>query len=214
MDIFLFFALVSIASVFAPLVLGLLQFKRGGVESRLLTILCCASLLADIISYYFFSKSKNNWIILNAYVIIQAFTLILLLSRYLSLRYKWPFLLSFLIFGFINLLFIQKPKTFNSYTSYLGGLILILLCLIYLYRLLRDLPTIDIYRFAPVWVVFAVLTYYGGTLFLFLFNNYLLSTNLVTHKSVWVLNNSLNIIKNLLFAQALWQHHRNVRLSR
>ncbi len=206
-------AYISFLSVVAPIAIGFYGLNKLGFQFKALLLVCIISIVSDSFALLLLSYSINNWPVLNLFSVAQIAILLVVLDADLKIKWNKFVLVVFVLFSIFNLLFIQSFRVFNSYSSYFGAVLLITFSLIYLYRLLRDLPTIDIYKFPPLWIVFAILTYYGGTLFLFLFNNYLLSTNLVTHKSIWMLHNSLNILKNLLFALALWQHHRSVRLS-
>lgn len=214
MDIGLLVAHFSSSSTLIPFLIGISNLKVLSRQLKWLLAICFSALIADSTALFLMINSVNNWPVLNLFSVVQITLFLIILDIDLKISWHKYLLFLFVLFAAINLFFVQSINSFNSYSSYLGAVLLITLSLVYLFRLLRDLPTVDIYKFPPLWVVFAILTYYGGTLFLFLFNNYLLSINLVTHKSIWVLHNSLNILKNLFFALALWQHYRNVRLSR
>ena len=56
------------------------------------------------------------------------------------------------------------------------------------------------------WINTAILIYFSGNLFLFIFNTYLVSVlkdDLVVY---WSFHNLLYLIKNVLFAIGLWQN--------
>jgi hypothetical protein len=68
---------------------------------------------------------------------------------------------------------------------------------------------VDTIQSVPMfWISFGVLAYFGGTLFLFLFNNVLMKYQPANHQLVWILHNVLNITKNIFFAIALWKSCR------
>jgi len=216
MDILIQFAHFSYLSAFIPFFVDIVQWKKLDGRLKSIVLICFLGIVSDSISLFLITQRirYNNWISSNIFLIIQAILLTYFLGESLRWKhYRW-ILVSLFVFSLVNLFLVQSPGVFNSYSNYLFALVLIAACLIFLYRLLKDLPTLDIYRYSSLWIVFAILTYYGGTLFLFLFNNYLLSLSIVSHKAIWILHNSLNILKNLLFALALWQQYRNVRLSR
>ncbi|MBL7856293.1 MAG: hypothetical protein JNM57_01290 [Cyclobacteriaceae bacterium] len=123
---------------------------------------------------------------------------------------KFLFLLLF-SFSVGNYFFYQTPYRFNSYTSYTGALVMLFYSLIYLYDLLHDLPTERIQDIPMLWIVFAFLFYYGGTLFVFLTNNLLLESNLDIHRANWILHNMLNVMKNVFLSIALWKHYKQIR---
>jgi len=169
-------------------------------------------LLSDGLLWYFLDKGINNWPIGNIYIILQ---FILLYNIFVSKDKNWIIrilLICFLSFAIINFVFLQTPTTFNSRTSYIGALFVIILALWYLYGLFREMPIANILNMPMLWVSFGVLFYFAGTLFLFLFNNYLILNQPQNHQLIWVLHNVLNIIKNLLFAVALWKYYRRSML--
>lgn len=190
------------------MLIGLFQSRILSHDLRLVILTLSLSLLADLLLLILWNLSINNWWIANIFLLIQIF----LLYKYFSATYpNKVFRITaylFLLFALINFIFIQGPFSFNSFSDYAGAIILLLYSLYSLYRLLKDLPVENIYQLPLLWISFGVLVYYAGTLFLFLFNNYMLTYYLKTHPSVWILHNILNVIKNLLFAVALWQPYR------
>lgn len=114
----------------------------------------------------------------------------------------------FFIYSIINYLFLQTPNSFNSNSSYAGALLMLLLAFFYLYKLFHELPVERVQDLPMLWIAFAVLIYFGGTLFLFLFNNYLIANEPGTHRAIWVLHNMLNVVKNVFLSIALWKHYR------
>lgn len=106
----------------------------------------------------------------------------------------------FLIFSLVNLIFIQGPQSFNSYTSSLASVCFILMSLTYFYVLIQQLPTESITKLPMFWVNAAILIYYSGTFFLYLSADYLinvLNNDLVTF---WMFHHFFG----LLFNSFLW----------
>jgi hypothetical protein len=187
---------------------GIIRFNKSSKHLQIIIAAICLSLIADLSSLVLIRYSVSTWWIFNVYFILQC----LLLYRFFFLTNPNKALeiiaYLFLLFALINFIFIQKPFIFNSYTNYTGAIILLIFSLHNLNCLLRDLPDEKIYRIPSLWISFGILVYYGGTLFLFLFNNFLLTYYLNDLRSIWILHNVLNVIKNLLFAVALWQPYR------
>ena len=114
-----------------------------------------------------------------------------------------------LMFSVIDFLFLQKPQVLNSYTSYATGIVMIAAALTFLYQLMDKLPVESVQTLPLFWVAFCVLVYYGGTMFLFLFNNYLIAHSLQSHQTYWTLHNLLNITKNGFLFVTLWINYRS-----
>lgn len=205
-------AYVSVLSPIVPLIVAFIKPTRLGKEQWYLICLLCLSLLSDGLLWYFLIKGINNWPIGNLYVIAQFILLYNLFVNKDKSKISHVLLIIFLFFAIINFIFLQTPTTFNSRTSNIGALFINGMALSYLYRLFKEMPINNILDMPMLWVAFAVLFYFAGTLFLFLLNNYLIVNQPENHQLGWVLHNILNIIKNLFFAVALWKYYKRSML--
>jgi hypothetical protein len=114
-------------------------------------------------------------------------------------------LIGFTALSILNLIFLQGPFEFNTYSTYTGGFLLILYALFYLHKLIQETPVEKIEALPMLWISFGILTYFGGTSILFLSNNFLIANRPRDHQTIWILHNFFNILKNVLFAIALWK---------
>lgn len=182
------------------------------VEQWFLVSLLCLSLLSDGLLWFFLDSGINNWPIVNIYLIVQIILLYRIFRSDKKSTLTKIFISTFLTFAVINFVFLQTPEVFNSRTSNIGALFIIAMALSYLYHLFKEMPINNILDMPMLWVAFAVLFYFAGTLFLFLLNNYLIVNQPENHQLGWVLHNILNIIKNLFFAVALWKYYKRSML--
>ena len=204
---------VSTSSVLFPLLLGLYSRNWTSKFSNLLVILCCASMLSDIISLALTHYKINNWPVGNLFLFIQFIILFILVSdNNKNLLLSGAFFLC-IIFSVLDFFILQTPTTFNSYSAYANGILMIILSLRFLYWLMIDMPAERVQSLPLFWLSFGVLFYYGGNIFLFLFNNYLMEHSPNSHKSIWMLHNLLNISKNSLFFIGIWANYKT-RTSR
>lgn len=211
-------AYISIGSVFIPIAFALANGKKLLEELKPLRWILFISLSCDLLSLgiSLTGSMRNTHWIGNIYMILQFSLLVLTFRRQLqSNRIIDIVHITFVVFYVVNISFFQGPWIFNSVTNAVACIILIVLTMYYFYRLLNDLPTDHIQSLPMLWVSFAVLVYYAGNFFLFLTANYLTYEGVGkgTHLLMWNLHNLLNIIKNILFAIALWQSYRKVRSS-
>lgn len=210
-------AYASIGSVLIPIAFALANGKRLPAELKPLRWILFISLSCDLVSLgiSLTGLMKNTHWIGNLYMILQFSFLILIFRRQLqSNRIIDIVHIVFVLFYVVNISVFQGPWIFNSVTNAVACIILIVITMYYFYRLLNDLPTDNIQSLPMLWLSFAVLVYYAGNFFLFLAANYLTYGGVEgTHLLMWNLHNLLNIIKNILFAIALWQSYRKVRLS-
>jgi hypothetical protein len=115
----------------------------------------------------------------------------------------------FLMFVVYNAIFIQK-LTINSYSTTIGSIIILLLCVLFYFKLLRDLPAEQVYHLPLFWVVSAFFFTKSGKLVLYSVIQYLrhLQDNLV---ALWMVHNSLTVIENLLLLYGVWLQYRSIR---
>lgn len=206
--------IIAYISALSPIIpLGIASLKPSILKSEqwLLISLLLLSLLTDYILWFLSDTGANTWPIANIFFVFQFSLLFLMLAEYRN-RGQLIILVLFILSALINFSILQTPLVFNSRTSYIGALLIIGMALRYLYLLFREMPIANILNMPMLWVSFGVLFYFAGTLFLFLFNNYLILNQPQNHQLIWVLHNVLNIIKNLLFAVALWKYYRQSML--
>jgi hypothetical protein len=107
--------------------------------------------------------------------------------------------LVYVLFLTTNAIFVQQEKI-NSYTHIFSSLIFIVFGVSFFYKLMKDLPTLEVYRLPMFWINVAVLVYFSGNLFVFTLSHYLvtvLKNDLIVY---WSVHNLVNILGNILFA--------------
>jgi hypothetical protein len=113
----------------------------------------------------------------------------------------------YLVFGILNLIFFQREQI-NSFTKLVSALIIILYCAIYFYRMMKDLPTLEVHKLPMFWFNSGFLIYNAGTVFLFAFTSYLihvLKDNMLIYFSF---HNVLSILHHLIFVIGLVYYYR------
>lgn len=116
----------------------------------------------------------------------------------------------FLVLASANLLLYQKQAN-NSYSTVLQALIQIVFCILYFYKLLRELPEQHIHRLPMFWINSALLIFYSGTFILYTFTAYLinvLKNDLITY---WSFHNILRILFQLLVMIGLYYDLRRIK---
>ncbi len=207
-------AYLSSGSVFVPLSVALIHWRSLESELKFLRLILLVSLLCDALSLVFVTYSINTHLIGNTYLLLQfSFVYKILTDQLQRRKYLITIYLTFVAFYIANMTFYQGPLKFNSVSNVAASFIIMTLSLQYLYHLMAKLPIMPIHRLPMLWISFAVLSYYAGTFFLFLISNYLVEGAAASHRMIWILHNVLNIIKNLLFAIAIWQSYQTTNSS-
>lgn len=198
--------------------LGLIIFFRirhPKTIIRLVALIILASVVAQLGSIVLreFKLANPNYAG-TFYELIQFFLLTIIYAVAVGeKKYRTIFsviVVSFLVYGFLNLIFFQKDSI-NSNTFIVESLLTILYTLFYFSWLLRKLPTTDLQRFPMFWINSAWIIFSSGNLFLFAFTSYLvnvLNNDLILY---WSLHNILAIIKSGMIVYALWMDLQNTK---
>ncbi len=113
-----------------------------------------------------------------------------------------------MIFSLANLLFIQK-ETINSYSSISLAIIIVTLCLVFYYKLLKDLPTQDLLTWPSFWLVTAEFIVISGQVLMESFTHLLINIfndNLII---LWVFHHGLGHVGQIIALYAVWLIYKN-----
>lgn len=167
---------------------------------------CLCSLILDILIHL--SKFQPYKFFLYSFFTLIEYTSFsyFLLLTYKEKSYKWLLILCTILFYMVMLYsIVHEPNgEFDNLTSSIAGLLVIIFCILFFYEQLQDTKTNFIYSSKSFWIVSGCLIYTSTTLFLFVsVGLFKLSNN--QEESVWMLNNFINVIKNILFGIAFYK---------
>ena len=207
----LFFKLAAY-SIFIPFFVAIYNRKKLTYPLKYLGYLMYFSALIEIISEIMWWKEMNNLFLLHIYVIAEFILIGWMYQLYLYKLYNRniiPILiLAFSIFSVINSLFIQSIQTFNTHSRPIGNFIFIIFSISYFYKLLKELKIRYLELNPMFWINTGILIYFSGSLFLFIFSNYLLK-NSTQNNLFWTIHAGLNIFINIFYAIGLWLSREN-----
>ncbi len=203
---------ISIFSVLIPLSLAIVQWKTIPREIAALRWLLIAGLISDVTQRTLGILKQDNAWPGDIFMVIQ-FTILLYIFS-LQFERKAIFIVLYSVaVSFCTIVLILEKGAALIRSSALDGLVLITVSIAFFYKLLSELKVTHIHRLPILWIAFATLLYYSGNFFVFLARNYL-EQDPKTLMFFWMwVHNSLNIIKNILFAIALWQSYRNLKTA-
>jgi hypothetical protein len=101
-------------------------------------------------------------------------------------------------FAFLSL-FKDTAYNFDSLAASIESTLIISYCILLFYEQLTSLENTFIYSFKEFWITIAILIYLATTLFLFISSFYISEEQRLGY---WVINNTANIIKNILISVA------------
>jgi hypothetical protein len=184
-----------------------LVFARKLPEYRLLGIFFAISAPLKLLSLVTAKLDIHN---MPVYHLLALTEVVMIYCFYCRLAFKKIYFSGAMLLTLLNLwlsLFIQKLTAFNSIGWTLDMLILIIIGILYLFRLYNDEQDDLPLQQRPVFIITAAwLIYASGSLF-----TYLMGTSILSGRAegffhnAWIFQCVSNLFKNLLISYALWK---------
>ena len=182
-----------------------LNKKQRALRVIFLYVLYC--ILNEALGFYLqLIKSEDFSILLYSFTIIEfsffCYFIYLILSKNIVKKivpYLWTI---FVFIALIDILYINKHHDFDSFATGIESIIVIILCIYYLFSQIKSSNSLLIYSTFNFWVVIAFLIPFSGTFFLYLFADKMVS-NTSFQKIYFIINISFNILKNILLSVAM-----------
>ena len=114
-------------------------------------------------------------------------------------KYIW---ILFVFLCFVDYFFISNTKSFDSIASGIESLIILLLCIYYLFSQVKGTNNLLIYSTYNFWIIVTFLIYFSGTFFLYLMTESMMN-DIHFQKLYFIINASFNILKNILLSVAM-----------
>jgi len=174
---------------------------------KMIGVLVLITVISEFAINFLSSQEINSLPALHLFTAVQFVLLVYILGKALSPLYSIRLLnnliILFILFVFIDAIFLSGINNFSTYSRPLASLILIFLVLSFFYNTLKELKIESLDKEPVFWLNIGVLLYFSGSLFIFLFTNYFQASNeaLLT---LWGIHAIFNIILNFTYAIALW----------
>jgi hypothetical protein len=211
------FGLASFISTFIPTFYGVYCFNKIDKTFKYLSIFIFVICFLECISNYLFYQKQSNLEIYSFCLLLETF----LLPAILSFRINGVFIkivvLLFMVFYFFQFLYecfkIKDLPQDDTEFRILTCLILIFVAGI---SFMQQSKNMEVHILAnPMFIFsFALLLYYGSTLFVYSALHIILAKSFALVASqIWNAHSVINIITNILFAYAIWLSYRLKKLS-
>lgn len=186
-----------------------LLFKRKSKQKPLRVILFYVlyCIVNEGVSFYLQSLRSQTFItLLNLFTIVEytffCYFIYLILPKG-SIKKTVPFLwIGFILFAFIDYFFFSITHEFDSIASGIEAIIVLILCMAYLFSQVKGNNSLVVYSTFNFWAVIAFFIYFSGTFFLYLMTDKM-RVSVSFQKMYFVINISFNILKNLLLCVAM-----------
>ena len=181
--------------------------KLIGDQKIVYYLLICTSIV-EVVTVLLWRLKRNNNFVYHFYSVTEFLLLGTLYVRHLKLWIKPVYLQSviilFIMFAVTNTLFFQNLKEFNSHTTVVESVLLILFGMLYCYYWLKHGGHQPLKRVPMFWINTSVLAYFSGAMILFHVVNDLVPQPLKERQLIWGVHSLFNIAHYFLYGVALW----------
>lgn len=150
------------------------------------------------------SNNKSNLHLYNLFIPVEfSFYLLFFMFVFKSKKIKKIILiviLLYLAFAVSNILWIQGPDTYQSYSFILGCLLVVSYSIIYLYLLFRVPETGSLVKNCFFWIASGLMFYYTCTLPLYGLENSIIAKMPSYNRGLYLIGDFLNILLYTLFS--------------
>lgn len=196
-----------------------LLFKRNSKQRTLRVILfyILYCILNEALGYYLQRINSDHFFLLLYGVTLIEYSFfcyfIFLILPKKPVRRIVPFIwIGFIAFSLVDLTVINKGMGFDSIAIGIESLIIILLCIYYLFTQLRGSTNLLIYSTFDFWVVITFLIYFAGTFFLYIMTESM-SSSTSFQNEYFIINIVFNVLKNLLLSIAMMMRLNTINNS-
>jgi hypothetical protein len=188
-----------ISLVFACLC-SLCRYKRLDIASKVICVLVCCALLNESAAYYVAIKYHNNLPVYAIYCFIEFGLLCLYFNFLIDVFTKKKIGIYIgvagIIFGVVNVTFVQNLNSINSYFLFFEGLSVIALSLFAFFRLLLKHDSLNLYRYHHFWFISILIFFWSITFLTWGLYDYI---NLELQHEAWKINVGLMIAGTITY---------------
>lgn len=165
-----------------------------------------ATLMAECVGTYYSSIQKNNVALYNFFGVFE-FCFYLWIISHIVIRKSMKKLIRILIVLYAiasisNIVFIQKMKTFHSFTYAIGCLLIVIACIYYFYELFKLPKAVKLKNTPAFWICSGMLFFYCCGFPLFGFTNFVSGISRMIILNFMAIITILNVFLYCLFTIA------------
>lgn len=198
---------ISIYSPAIPFIAGLICFYRLRIDQKAIFQIAICSIIAEVAAYFIIRADGNQAIIYLIFSLIEYGILSYIFASgirpFLSSSFFWSMSVFFFLFFLFEIIFLSGIARFNAYSTAIESLIIIAYALIFFYKTLKELKIRHLEQEPLFWLSTGVLLYFSSSFFIFLFTNYVSSSNRVLF-IIWGIHAIFNILLNVFYSIAIW----------
>jgi hypothetical protein len=192
-----------------PLVVSFSKRNSFSSDLKPFFYLVCLTFFAEGLNIATSLTGINNQLLLNVFTVLE-FTLLTLFYKHFFSSFFRSTMFYFLIGGFLVLATVETFIINDIYTmGNISTSVEALLCIFYsvvsFFLIMKNLVYDNLLKIPFFWINTAVLIYFAGNLFLFLFSTYLQKNNIRDYGTLYIIHSILNITYYILISIGFWK---------
>ena len=201
-------ARISSLTVILPFSITLFRFRSFTTADRTLWVLIIVSAITELTNEILHHYSVNNMYVTHVFTSLEFLLISLFFIKTIS-----PSKLNYILFGIIIIFFAisgyefyyDEKNTLDEISTTTEAILFIIYSLGTFFYMLQNPGQQSIFSIPLFWFNTAILLYFSGNLFLFLFTNYLVEHSGETFYELWGIHSVLNIIFYILISVGFWK---------
>lgn len=190
------------ASCLMPLGFYLLFRKGFKLINKVLFYFLCITLIIEIISALLSWNNLSNLWVYQIHSFIETSCFLFVFYLMVRSRFIWVFItVGFIGFSCVLVFEVSVGANLtilNPFSRILESVLMIFLSLYGFYKLLDNVQRDSIFDLSRFWYYTAILLYFSGNFFLFLFGDYIMQKSMENIILLYNIHSVLNVIFNLL----------------
>lgn len=212
MNLYQFLQYISSAFVLIPLIIGVYKKVFLSKNTFYILILLIVALFVEIFNVIFSIKGYNSMFLLDIYTPIEFILFALFYKSFfdsIKKSYLHYFVIAvFLCIAMLDTFFINDFMTVNNFSDSIESIVFIIYSLSAFFFVMKKLMYSDLLNSYFFWINTAVLIYFAGNLFLFLFSNHLQQSDHAQYLALYNIHSVTNIIYYILITIGFWKAAR------
>jgi hypothetical protein len=196
----------------APVLISIVFFRAFPLPYKILGIHLWGAALSEIICHILWYHKINNLFMFPLYTLWEFEMVSLFYFMVLkSVSFRRIIVCMMILFAALtvaDICLVNGLKRFNYYSRSVEGLIIIMYTVTYFYTVLSEMSIARPEKEGAVWISMAFLIYFSGTLFLFIFGDYVIRHSYKTYGVYWVFHAVLMWILCSMIATGLWHKRK------
>lgn len=205
-----FISVAASLALLCPLIIGSIKAKEISKSPlKIIFIYCIVYSFFEILAWVYALNSWQNHFIENSVKYCEI--LFLGYYYYLLTRNKAHkklivllicFSLSLILWS--NFATVQDFNRLDSFSNTIGNICIISIVLLFFYQLLNSVEINNLFIYAHFWIAVAILVYFSGVIFIYLFAEYITFSKDSSIIQFWVIKEYLMTFHRIFFAVGLW----------